>query len=45
MRFMKAVFQSRPTRCKYGKIGDVNIVLSFIENLGNNTDLCLKTLL
>ena len=43
-RFMKGVFQTRPVKCKYKSVWDVNIVLSFIEKLGDNSGLSLKNL-
>ena len=43
-RFMKGVFQSRPTFPKYTEIWDVNIVLSYLKTLSPIAKLSLKDL-
>ena len=43
-RFMKGVFQSRPTFLKYTKIWDVNVVLSFMKTQSPVAKLSLKDL-
>ena len=43
-RFMKGVFQSRPTFPKYAEIWDVNVVLSYLKTLSPVAKLSLKDL-
>ena len=43
-RFMKGVFQSRPTFPKYTEIWDVNVVLSYLKTLSPVAKLSLKDL-
>ena len=43
-RFIKGCFKLRPTRPRYPVTRDVEIVLSYIENMEDNNDLSLKDL-
>jgi hypothetical protein len=43
-RFMRGIFQMKPTCSRYNAIWDVNIVLDYFRSLSDNNDLCLKTL-
>lgn len=43
-RFVKGVFQSRPTFPKYTEIWDVNVVLSYLKTLSRVAKLSLKDL-
>ena len=43
-RFMKGIFQSRPSLPRYCKTWDVNLVLQYIGSMGNSQELSLKDL-
>ena len=43
-RFMKGIFQGRPTVPRYCKTWDVNLVLQYIGSMGNSQELSLKDL-
>lgn len=43
-RFMKGIFQIKPTKSRYNEIWDVNVVFDYIRNMENNELLSLKKL-
>ncbi|XP_067682740.1 uncharacterized protein [Haliotis asinina] len=43
-RFLKGVFQQRPTRSRYKNVWDVSTVFTYIDSLGRNCELTLKYL-
>ncbi|XP_068761480.1 uncharacterized protein [Montipora capricornis] len=43
-RFLKGIFQSRPPLPRYCKTWDVNLVLQYINSMGNSQELSLKDL-
>lgn len=43
-RFLKGCFRLRPRSSKYNSTWDVNIVLKYLEKLGNNKEMTLKNL-
>lgn len=43
-RFLKGCFKSRPTNPKYSTTWDVNVVLDYLENLGNTLELSTENL-
>ena len=43
-RFMKGIFQTRPTKSRYSEIWDVNVVLDYMRHMNVNDELSLKML-